>query len=213
MKCEGDIKVVEKIESLIKKAPECRLIKDGASSSHSMLGDDTKSAVFCRAYEVYFGAFLFNVRLEYDYRVGRGRVDIYEHNMEKLYEVIPGLEKRLYLLTRIRKSNQRVGSIEEVKDIERLLKGRPCRLIENKYFPGEMPLQRKVFIVHIDGLLFVVEFKYNYEERRAYVGIRERNLELLYELIPDLEREVSLLSLMTGHWDRQALSKLEVARR
>ena len=84
MKREGDIGIIKNIEHIITSKCKYTRIKARPMSIAPIQGADTASAVETKIYEVYSGAFVFVIKLQYDYRVDRGRVAIADNMLWRL---------------------------------------------------------------------------------------------------------------------------------
>jgi len=82
MKRQGDIQHVEAIETIIRNRLDFHVIKDGKASPHQQSKE--LPSMFSRIYEFYAGAFVFELRLEYDYRIRRGRVSMADEYMRQM---------------------------------------------------------------------------------------------------------------------------------
>lgn len=95
MKREGNIHTVEDIEQLIKSTNDYRLVRNGAKPDRNI--SNSESRVFSKVYEVYSGPFIFVIRLEFDYRIARGRV-AWQYKENTLFQAVPGLRPKLLSL-------------------------------------------------------------------------------------------------------------------
>lgn len=82
MKRQGDIAHVEAIETIIRNRLSYHVIKDGKANPHQQSKE--LPSMFSRIYEFYAGAFVFEMRLEYDYRISRGRISMNDEYMRQM---------------------------------------------------------------------------------------------------------------------------------
>lgn len=113
MKKQGDIKIINEIEGLIKGYGKCRCIKVGAQGKPPVRHCDFSSELFSRVYEVYVWPYLFVVSLRYDGRSGIGRVEVREKNIERLYVAIPGMVERMALLEPMSGDGMRTAGVKK----------------------------------------------------------------------------------------------------
>ena len=113
MKREGDISIVQAIEQEIKQYGRYKLLKDGGSEhEYDEIGCDAHSAKFCRKYRIYCSKYqvlkgFFDVLIDFDYRIGRGRLVIKDSIAGPFCNVIPHIGDYMYKLQRYFSNNQR----------------------------------------------------------------------------------------------------------
>lgn len=73
---------VEAIETIIRNRLDYHVIKDGKAWPHQQ--SKVLPSMFSRIYEVYAGAFVFEIRLEFDYRIKRGRISMNDEYMRRM---------------------------------------------------------------------------------------------------------------------------------
>lgn len=115
MKREGDITIPEAIEELLKKHSNCRLLRDGGKAHEydglGVCGDSEKFSrkyrLYCSRYDVLRGH--IDILLEFDYRIGRGRLVIRDDVASPLCGLIPNIGDYLYKLQRYFSNNDSRG--------------------------------------------------------------------------------------------------------
>jgi hypothetical protein len=107
VKREGDIRIIEVIEDRITNNSHHNLLHDsGSEGDYNTMGEDGKSALFFRKYQVkcskyYIVRGYFDIVLRFDYRRGAGRVVISGDAVPALCQISPDMKSLLYSLARV----------------------------------------------------------------------------------------------------------------
>ena len=99
MKFEGDVKVIQDIESVIKRC-DCHAIKSNMTLIPVRSSLRIKPEVITRQYRVTLTPFYFDIRLCFDYRDGTGEFSMKDRDSQFLFVKVPQIPK---LLSRLEK--------------------------------------------------------------------------------------------------------------
>lgn len=199
MRLVGTIDKVQQIEKIITSYKRCYCMKKDSVPIHFILNGfsgagepiDTVRAHFVNQYEVFTTDYCsFIITFEYDTRESQAVIRFSEQNIGKFFASNLEIETLISQLNfELKDESGRYGNAIIVKQIDDIMKARGTPVFSQTY----KSYHHNRYTLLYGNLLFVVTLKYSLDKDFGWFRITERNIETLYNAIPNLYNLISQL--------------------